>query len=157
MLSPRAVLRLWFRFEDRVGRREYILSGLALAVIKYLLTAAISWGDSPSKLSVIDYLSMVRVLWVEGHPPATTGMMLAYAALTLPFVWIGVSLTMRRAIDANRSPWLAMLFFVPIFNYLVLAMLSVLPTRAPDRPTTTVIVKGERVPRGLAAAGAGAA
>src|SRR3989442_11978283 len=32
---------------------------------------------------------------------------------TLPFLWIGVAMTLRRVVDAGRSPWLALAFFVP--------------------------------------------
>jgi hypothetical protein len=28
-------LRLWFTFEERVERREYVVSGLVLALVKY--------------------------------------------------------------------------------------------------------------------------
>src|SRR5437879_10228823 len=37
-------------------------------------------------------------------------------------------MTLRRAVDAGRSPWLALTFFVPLFNYLVMLALCALPT-----------------------------
>jgi hypothetical protein len=49
-------------------------------------------------------------------------------AIALPFLWIGVSMSMRRAIDAGRSPWIALLFFVPVINLLLMAVLSLLPS-----------------------------
>lgn len=61
----------------------------------------------------------------------------ALALWTLPFLWIGVSMTLRRAEDAGRSPFLALLYFLPVVNYLLMLTLSVLPSRPraePQRP-----------------------
>jgi uncharacterized membrane protein YhaH (DUF805 family)/uncharacterized protein YndB with AHSA1/START domain len=52
------------------------------------------------------------------------------ALWSLPFMWIGVSMTLRRAVDAGRSPWVCMLFFLPVVNYGVMLWLAVEPTRA---------------------------
>ena len=61
-------------------------------------------------------------------------------AWTLPFLWIGVSMTMRRAEDAGRSPFLALLYFVPLVNYATMLILCVLPSR----PRTTDPLLGRR-------------
>jgi hypothetical protein len=49
---------------------------------------------------------------------------------TLPFMWIGVVMTLRRAVDAGIWPVLALLYFVPVVNYVVMLTLCVLPSRA---------------------------
>ena len=51
---------------------------------------------------------------------------------TLVFVWIGVTMTMRRAVDAGRSPAWCAAFFIPVINYAVMLWLAVLPS-APAR------------------------
>jgi predicted lipid-binding transport protein (Tim44 family) len=56
---------------------------------------------------------------------------LAMAAWTLPFVWIGIGMTLRRAVDAGQSAWLCLAFFVPVGNYVLMLVLSILPTRTP--------------------------
>jgi hypothetical protein len=48
----------------------------------------------------------------------------------LPFIWIGVTLTLNRLRDAGQPLWLVILFFAPVVNLLFFAVLSVLPTRA---------------------------
>src|SRR5256886_11144517 len=48
--------------------------------------------------------------------------------MATPFLWIGVAMTLRRAVDAGRSPWLALAFFVPLVNYVVMLALCRLPT-----------------------------
>jgi uncharacterized protein YndB with AHSA1/START domain len=68
---------------------------------------------------------------------------LLMAAWALPFLWIGVSMTLRRLLDARRSPWLCLLFFVPFVNWVLMAWLCVAPSRshqplpAEDARTTT--------------------
>ena len=37
-------------------------------------------------------------------------------------------MSIRRAADAGRSPWLGILFFLPGLNYLLILVLSILPT-----------------------------
>src|SRR5437899_12324008 len=37
-------------------------------------------------------------------------------------------MTMRRAADAGASPWIALLFFVPALNFVLMAVLSLLPS-----------------------------
>src|SRR2546422_7511867 len=39
-------------------------------------------------------------------------------------------MTLRRAVDAGRSPWWCLLFFVPGVNYAVMLWLALLPSRA---------------------------
>src|SRR3989441_9787902 len=51
---------------------------------------------------------------------------------TLPFIWIGVTLSLRRAFDAGRSPWWVLGFFVPYFNYVVMAVLCLMPSSERD-------------------------
>ena len=48
---------------------------------------------------------------------------------TLPFVWIGVSMSVRRAARAGLSPWLGLGFLLPFLNYLFMIGLAILPDR----------------------------
>jgi hypothetical protein len=41
--SARGRLRLWFTFEESVSRRDYLVSGLALAAVKYAGDVLIVW------------------------------------------------------------------------------------------------------------------
>jgi hypothetical protein len=66
--------------------------------------------------------------------------MLAWA---LPFIWIGVSMSARRAVNAEQSPWLSLLFFVPVLNYLVIALLCTAHD-TPARPLEQVELATER-------------
>src|SRR2546426_8589637 len=63
------------------------------------------------------------------RPPRST--LFPYTTLfRSPFLWIGFGMSVRRAADAGRSAWWALLFFVPLLNYLLMIGLSLLPTAA---------------------------
>src|SRR6266550_1111940 len=76
----------------------------------------------------LDYLLPFYLLRAEKLAGAPVWFLPAFVLWTLPFLWIGVAMTLRRAIDAGRSPWLALVFFVPLFNYIVMLALCRLPT-----------------------------
>jgi uncharacterized membrane protein YhaH (DUF805 family) len=123
-------LRLWFTFEERVGRREYVASGVALAAVKYAGDVLLVWSATGRLWAPIDYLRPVGALVaakLAGAPPSLLPVLALWA---LPFLWIGVSMSMRRAIDAGYSAWLALLFFVPGVNYAFMGLMSLLSTDA---------------------------
>ena len=122
------LLRLWFGLSERVDRRTYFLTGAGLMLFKYLVDAAVVWSYTGRWWSPLDYVSplaSVRIGALAGVPPAV---MLGLALWTLPFLWIGVSMSIRRAVDAGRSAWLAVVFFIPYLKYLLMIALCVLPT-----------------------------
>ena len=134
MTSP---TRLWFSPDVSVSRREYVTHGATLMLVKYLGDVAIVWLAASRLWTPADYvrssLSLSSTFSLGGAP----GPVLPLLALwTLPFAWIGVSMSMRRAIDAGRSGWLSVLFFVPYVNYAFMAAMSMLPSapNAPDAP-----------------------
>ena len=160
-MRSRSWLRLWLTFEERVGRREYLASGLALAAVKYAGDVLLVWSATGRVWAPLDYLRPVGALTaakLAGAPPSLLPVLALWA---LPFLWIGVSMSMRRALDAGRSAWLALLFFVPGVNYAFIGLMSALPTRvpsawerklqAPPRP------QDRRLPGALLAIAAGAA
>lgn len=150
-------LRLWFTFERRVGRREYLASGVALAILKYAGDVALVAAATGRLWAPGDYLSPVNSLVsvrLAGAPPSLLPLLALWA---LPFLWIGVSMSMRRALDAGRSAWLALFFFVPGISYVFMAVMSVLPSRAPSPVREVPRAYEHRLPGALVAIAAGAA
>ena len=97
-------------------------------LFKYLVDATVVWSYTGRWWSPLDYVSplaSVRIGALAGVPPVV---MLALALWTLPFLWIGVSMSIRRAVDAGRSAWFAVGFFIPYLKYLLMITLCVLPT-----------------------------
>jgi uncharacterized membrane protein YhaH (DUF805 family) len=127
------LFRLWFGLRLPVDRRTYLLHGAGLMAFKYCadtlalrLVAGESWTP-------FDYVNPVATIRFERAPAAPPWFWLAMAAWTLPFLWIGVSMTLRRLLDAHRSPWLSLLFFVPVLNWILMALLCLQPSR-PGQP-----------------------
>lgn len=124
----RVQLSLWFGLSQRIDRRTYALTGVGLMLLKYLVDATVVWSYTGRWWSPLDYLSplwTVRAGALSGVPPAV---MLGLALWTLPFLWIGVSMSLRRLVDAGRSGWLTVLFFIPYLKFVLMGALCVLPT-----------------------------
>jgi len=126
--SVAGTLRFWFGFTERVDRRRYFLHGVGLMVFKYAVDAGAIYLATGTFWTPLDYLVPVWSLRAQRLGTAHLWLQWALVFWALPFLWIGVSMTMRRAIDAGRTPWLCMLFFVPVVNYATMLLLSALPT-----------------------------
>src|SRR5437762_30732 len=81
---------------------------------------------------------VARITTLRGDQAVFLGTMVAIA---LPFVWVGVVLTIKRLRSAQLPYWLVVLFFVPCLNLLFFLLLSVVPKR--DTPLTE-----QQTPRG---------
>ena len=130
MRDPLGLLRFWFTFEERVDRRTYLVHGFALMTVKYAFDAVFMWLALGEFWSPVDYLR-TGIARADRVPGASTAFLLALGVWTLPFLWIGITMTVRRAIDAGLSAWTSLFFFVPWVNYLFMLVLSAIPTRTP--------------------------
>jgi polyketide cyclase/dehydrase/lipid transport protein len=120
-------LRLWFGFDERVDRGTYFRHGVGLTAFKYAIDALLIWRFAGIVWTPLNYLSPLwstRQQLLQHGPPWLLPLLVAIA---LPFLWIGVSMSMRRAVDAGGGPWIALLFFVPVINLMLMAVLSLLP------------------------------
>ena len=116
-----------FGFDRRVGPREYATAGLLLTALKVGVDAIVTrLVLGPATPLPIYFKSLIAV---GGHASAHPGMWpLFLVTWALPFLWIGVSLTIRRAADAGWSPWWGLLFFVPWVNLALFILLSLVPS-----------------------------
>ena len=128
-----AWLRELFALEGGVTRSRYLAAGLGLALVKYSVDAgsylAIT-GRFWDPLTYLDPTFAQRFHEVESLPPVYLAFLLLWA---LPFLWVGVGMSARRARDAGLSPWLGLLFLVPIVHYAMIVVLVVVPTRTVER------------------------
>jgi hypothetical protein len=120
-------------------------------VFKYAVDATVIWAHTGRLWSPADYLNSVSLLQERILKGMPAGVMLGLALWTLPFLWIGFGMSVRRAADAGKSAWWALLFFVPVLNYLLMLVLSLLPTAAvPEwRQAAPVPVMSDRLKSGL--------
>jgi hypothetical protein len=124
-----SVFRTWMQVGEPIDRATYLRHGLALALVKYAGDVLIVWTASGRLWTPLDYLTAFSLL--SGPPGGPRPALLWLAAWALPFIWLGVTLSFRRALDAGLSPWLAFFFFVPFANYILIALLLAAPRRTP--------------------------
>lgn len=122
-----SIPRLLFGLRTPVGPRSYLVAGLALGLLKYAVEAALLRTWSGTWMSPARFLAPVYSLRYPDTLDSRQA--LALALLHLPFLWIGATMTMRRALDAGLSALVGLLFFVPAVNLVLFAILALTPTR----------------------------
>ena len=145
-------LLLWFGFRAPVNRRTYLVNGLLLMVIKYGVDAVLSLVATGDRfLDPITYMHPLVSYRFEAltgeqlsNGASPTWWMLSTIVWSLPFIWIGVSMSARRALDAGMSIWLSLLFFIPLINLLLITVLCIQDS-APPR----TVSRKERVEEGV--------
>jgi len=122
------VIRTLFALNGRVNRRDYLVTGFTLMVVKYVVDATVIYRTAHVVWTPWDYLIPLATIKSAklGEIPGSVGF--ALIIWTLPFIWIGVTMMMRRAIDAGRSPAWCAAFFLPILNYAIMLWLGVQPS-----------------------------
>ena len=128
-------------------RSEYAVIGAVLAIVKINLDRAIA-GLYGRYWDPVEY-------WLPSGAPlrdlrrGDVALYATLAAVAVPFVWIGVALTLRRLRDAGLPAWLVLLFFVPFVNLLLFLVLCAAPPSAEDTTASTADSRlGRILPRG---------
>lgn len=144
--------RSWLTGSGSIDRRTYFATGLALAILKFAGDAGLIWLATGRAWTPANYLDSTYLLWSAIWDHAPGWLLPALTIWTLPFLWIGVVMTLGRCRDAGLSPWLAFVFFIPYANYIQMLTLSILPGTA--RQATAPRPAGadrDRVPAALTA------
>lgn len=123
--------RLLFGTRRPVSRRAYAVVGFGLMISKYAVDAVAIRLATGERWTPLDYLNPFFEERGRRLVDAPSWFLLAMALWTLPFIWIGASMSMRRAVDAGRSAWVGLFFFVPVLNYLAMLALCALPRAEP--------------------------
>ncbi|MDP7274771.1 MAG: hypothetical protein QF363_04780, partial [Planctomycetaceae bacterium] len=147
--APVGLLRLWFGFRADVTRAKYVATGVGLMIVKYAVEAAALGLLTERFLSPFDFLNPVYSVRQELVRGAPEWLGWAWFFWTLPFLWIAVTMTVRRAVNAGRSPWFCLLILVPIVNLAAMLFLAIAPGRqrfesVPQRDEVAVPVQSFR-------------
>jgi uncharacterized membrane protein YhaH (DUF805 family) len=119
---------IW-QWKGRVDRGPYFLVGAAAFALKFLLDWAVVTQVFHRAWSLLNYwrpfgaISGIHGLTLENRLFAGTMLFLA-----LPFIWLGLAMTVKRLRDAGEPTWLAALFFAPIANLAFFLVLSLKPS-----------------------------
>jgi hypothetical protein len=124
-----SLLAQWFGYRVPVSRAAYIGGGVLFMALKY----AIEWsmfafwvGKPLTPLAFLSPFFVHRLELLQGAPDGATWMLLCWA---LPFLWLGVSMSVRRAADAGLPPLLGFLFLIPGVHYLLMLALCIAPPK----------------------------
>lgn len=125
---------LVFGLRARVTRGPYLLWGFALAALKLCIDAGTFFAFTGSLGNPLGYVLPSLVLrgkLEDGSVP--NALYVVLIVVGLPFLWAGLSMSVRRAADAGISPWFGVGFLIPLLNYVTIAVLAVLPSKATAR------------------------
>jgi len=120
---------LW-RSSGTIDRGTYALVGVVGFALKHNLDRLVATYGFHRPWGLFNYwVPLKDVARITALRGGDAGFLETMVALSLPFVWIGVALTMKRLRSANLPPALALLFFVPFFNLLFFLLLCLVPAR----------------------------
>lgn len=118
----------FWTWRGTVGRAKYAGLGILLFATKHNLDRLIAslfgypWG-------IFNYWTYDEPLQVATSGGSSRASFYATLVLVaLPFIWVGVVLTLRRLRDANLPLWLVALFFLPFVNLFFFLALAVIPS-----------------------------
>jgi uncharacterized membrane protein YhaH (DUF805 family) len=130
---------LW-QFDGKVSRGTYALFGICSLAIKHNLDRFIAYNFG-YRWSVWNYLDPLEHAAKFSPLSSSEKKVLAILLITvLPFIWIGITMTVKRLRDAGQSLWLTLLFFAPVVNLLFFGILIVLPSQ---RPALSGVFRGK--------------
>jgi hypothetical protein len=144
-------LKRFLLLTGTITRARYLFVGVTLVLVKYALdwTVANALGRPWSPLNYLIWPDRESVL-VFQLPEADRRFGLVMLAVALPFIWVGVTLTLQRLRDAHLPLGLVVLFFIPVVNLLLILGLCLVPSRprevtaAPDAVPGTVLARRAR-------------
>src|ERR1700730_4920060 len=111
--QPNPVAKL-FHWNGKVSRKNYGSTGFIALAIKHNIDRFLARDYLPQANGLFNYwapLGKAARLMALTYPEKP--LLLFFALVSLPFVGVGVSMTLRRLRDAGQPLWLVCLFFVP--------------------------------------------
>jgi hypothetical protein len=120
---------LW-RSAGTIDRGTYALVGVLGFALKHNLDRLVATYGFHRPWGLFNYWVPVRdVARITDLHGSEAGFMETMVALSLPFIWVGVVLTIKRLRSAGLSTQLVALFFVPFVNLAFFLMLCLWPAR----------------------------
>jgi hypothetical protein len=104
-----------------IGRFSYLFCGVLLVVVKFAIDALAAklFGRQWSAFIYWSPLNL-KLFSLSGNE---RNFAFALAAVSVPFIAVGIWLTVRRLRTLRLHPWLSILFFLPVVNLIFFAFL----------------------------------
>lgn len=116
------------KWQGEINRKDYLLWGLVLFGLKFNLDRLTAWTFYKVWF-FSDYFVQADKLSMSELTNDDRMFYLALLAQSLPFIWFGTVLCVKRLRSANLQLWLVLLFFIPFLNFLLFILLAALPEK----------------------------
>ncbi len=123
-------LKNFLSWRGTLPRLPYFLWGIGLLALKHNIDRAIAYFLFNEQLWFYNYYDLPTRLEDNYQ------LYFTLALLALPFIFIGIGLTLKRLRSADLPTLLILLFFPPVINLLFFAMLCFWPERTSEKPET---------------------
>ena len=125
-------VQMW-QWQGTIDRKSYAVAGCGAFVLKYFLDKFVAFAVFGRSWFLWSYWQPLgpdaRVNALPSDTRAFAGTLLI---LALPFIWLGVTLTVQRLRDAGKPLWLVVLFFVPVINLLFFLLLCTMGSHSEE-------------------------
>ncbi len=120
---------LW-RWDGRASRKTYALVGVIAFAIKSVVdrVLALQMLGYPRGLFLSYWAPLGAAVRFRNVSEPESRYLLLMLLWAMPFIWIGVAMSVKRLRDAGQPLWLVILFFVPFINLLFFLALCFLPS-----------------------------
>lgn len=119
-----------FRWDGTVSRQTYALVGIIGFAIKNNLDRYVARYFLPQSHQFFDYWAPLGKAARLNHlSKPEVNFLFALMVLSIPFIWVGVAMTIRRLREAAAPLWMVCLFFIPFVNLIFFLVLCFLPPK----------------------------
>lgn len=110
----------------RIGRKDYFLWGSILFLLKYNIDRLIAASFNIDWFITDYYVQSERLFDLQKGDPFVL-FLWTFLFTSLPFIWMGTVLTMKRLRDVGMRPWPLLFFFIPFVNLIMFGLLCMVP------------------------------
>ena len=127
-------------------RGLYALIGFIGFALKHNLDRLLATVVFHRQWSLFNYwIPLNRAIRVTSLVPIDRRFLLTMLVVSLPFIWVGVVLTIRRLRAAGLPAWLVVLFFAPYLNLLFFLALCIYPSQRTDDLRQSLRIGGNHI------------
>lgn len=124
-----SILSNFFSWRGTIDRGPYAIIGAVLFGIKHNLDRFIASAYFGHRWSIFNYWMFEDHRHLDEIPAGRLKFYATMVAFALPFIYIGIVLTLKRLRATGLPLWLVAFFFVPFLNLFFFLWLSIMPSR----------------------------
>src|SRR5688500_5977513 len=117
-----------------ITRAQFLSAGVGLFLLKYAIDLMIARAAFHRGWSPWDYLVTSVPLTALSNLSQDAAFHLTLLGVAIPFILLGVALTLARLRTVGLPAWMVVLFFLPVLNLLFFLMLAVAPAAQKNPP-----------------------